>query len=178
MKRIYLYVPDGDRIDFESVVVWLSVGVSHRDQVKLTLLECYALDNDQFLRVRDENTDLWFDHHAKRLFPDSQVPRLHFYTCKMSVSECYRRVIDGTLEHHAREFVKPSHFLNTLIQLDPTFMAKYSQKPRMTSCPRGKRKYLSHSFGIACFMATLPITLGALVAAVDRLGELLINLIF
>lgn len=177
MKRFYLYVPDGDRIAFDSPVIWLQVGMSQRDQVKLTLLENYAMDCEQFLRVRDDDTDAWLDAHAARLFPESKVPRLHFISCTMTIAECYRMVINGTLDNFARNCDRPSNFLSTLIHLDSNFMRNHGQSSCMTSCPRGKRKYLSPSISTAVFYALLPLWLILGVGLVDVCGERVIELL-
>lgn len=177
MKRFYLYVPDGDGIGFDSPVIWLQVGMSERDQVKLTLLENYAMDCDQFLRVRDDVTDAWLDSHATRLFPESKVPRLHFISCTMTIAECYRMVIDGTLDTFAKNCARPSNFLSTLIHLDSNFMRNHGQSSCMTSCPRGERKYLSPSISTTVFYALLPLWLILGVGLVDVCGKRVIELL-
>lgn len=177
MKRFYLYVPDGDRIKFDSPVIWLQVGMSQRDQVKLTLLENYAMDCDQFLRMRDDDTDAWLDAHAARLFPESKVPRLHFISCTMTIAECYRMVINGTLDTFARNCARPSNFLSTLIHLNSNFMRNHGQSSCMTSCPRGKRKYLSHSVSTSVIYALMPLWLILGVGLVDVCGERVIELL-
>lgn len=178
MKRIYLYVPDGDSMTYDSVVVWLSVGTHRSDQTKLTLLECYAADNDSFLRVRDVDTDFWLDQHAKQLFPDSRCPRLHLQSVPMPIGLAYKMTIDGTLENYVRKYPRRLNFLNTLFHLDADFMRNHAKNSCITSCPRGKRKNLSQSVGHVFFYATLPLTLLMLGGLVDKLGMYLINLLF
>lgn len=178
MKSFYLYVPDGDSMTFDSVVVWLSVGTHRSDQTKLTLLECFAADNESFLRVRDVDTDFWLDQHAKQLFPDSRCPRLHLQSVIMPIAMAYRMTIDGTLENFVRKYPRRIHFLKTLFHLDSQFMRNHTQIPCITSCPRGKRKNLSQSIGNCIYYATLPITLLMLGGLVDKLGMYLINLLF
>lgn len=178
MKRIYLYVPDGDGMTVNSVVIWLRVGSSTREGIEFALLENYALDNDQFLRVRDEDTDLWLDHHCNRLFGDSQLPQLHIKSACMGIHEVYRRTINGTLESFVRaQPDKPSR-QKMIILFDSNYFFKHCQELSNTTCPRGKRKYLSRCFGIVCAMATLPFTLLFVVGAIDRLGELIIDFLF
>lgn len=178
MKRIYLYVPDGDSMTYDSVVVWLSVGTARRDLTKLTLLECYATDNDSFLRMRDDDTDFWLDQHAKQLFPDSRTPRMHLKSVTLTIAEAYRMTIDGTLENFVRHYARPMNFLNTLFHLDADFMRNHAKNSCITSCPRGKRKNLSQSVGNVFFYASLPITLMVLGGLVDKLGMYIINLLF
>ncbi|MBR4846040.1 MAG: hypothetical protein IKU98_06430 [Bacteroidaceae bacterium] len=178
MKKIYLYVPDGDSMAYDSVVVWLSVGTSKADRTKLALLECYANDLGQFLRVRDDDTNFWLDQRAKELFPDSNCPRMHFYSGSLPIGEAYKLIIDGQLDLYVRNLPKPTHYLNTLFHLDANFMRSHSPESCITSCPRGKRKYLSQTEVSQLVYATLPITLFILCGVVDWLGERIINFLF
>lgn len=178
MKSIYLYVPDGDSMTYDSVVVWLSVGSQRADMVKLRLLECYAEDCGQFLRKRDDDTDFWLDQHVKVLYPDSNCPRLHMCSAAMPIGVAYKKVIDGNLDIFVRNLPKKNQLLNTLFKIDANFMRNHSQKPCITSCPRGKRKYLSHTEVHPLVYATLPITLFVLCGVVDWLGEQIINFLF
>lgn len=177
MKTYYLYVPDGDCISSDSVLIWLSVGSSDREFVKLKLLENYALDLGQFLRIKDDVTDGWLDHHAKRIFKGSQLPRLHFKSCCLTITECYRMVIDGSLEMFVRHSDTPSHFMQMLITLDSNYSFHHLKNPRMTSCPRGKRKYLSHSERKGLLFATMPVWLILGFGLIDLCGEHVINVI-
>ena len=178
MKRIYLYVPDGDEITVDSVIIWLRVGSSTREVVEFSLLENYALDNDQFLRVRDDVTDEWLDYRCGRLFEGSQLPHLYLKSVCMGIHEVYRRTINGTLESFVKaQPDKPSRS-QMINVLDPYYFPKHCQSLSNTTCPRGKRKYLSHNLATTCLMATLPFTLMLVVGAIDRLGELIINFLF
>ena len=171
MKRMYLYVPDGDKIKPDSVVIWLFVGSSRREQTKLRLLECYANDIGGFLRMSDDDTDYWLDSHASRMFHGSNVPRLHLTSASMSVDDCYRHTIDGDLDLYVRNKPKPSNFLSTLISLDANYMQQISKKIVIPSAQAGKSKYLSNSLGSCVFYALMPIWLILGCAIVDRLGE-------
>ena len=177
MKTFYLYVPDGDKIGIDSVLIWLSVGQSDREQAKLALLQNYSLDLGQFLRVRDIDTDYWLDSHLKRLFPDSNCPRLHMISVQMSVIQCFRMTIDGTLDSYCRNYTKPSNFLNSLLTLDADFMRNHCETSVSRSALRGTRKYLSHSVGQYVLGGMVCVGLILLAAVTDFLGCLIINLI-
>lgn len=177
MKTYYLYVPDGDKISIDSVVIWLSVGKSDREQARLALLENYAMDLGQFLRVRDEDTEFWLNDHLKRLFPGSNCPRLHMISVQMSVIQCFRMVIDGSLEAYCRNYEKPINFLNTLLSLDANYMRIHSKKFVIRHALRGTRKYLSHSVSNYVLGGMVCVALILLAAVTDFLGCLIINLI-
>lgn len=177
MKTYYLYVPDGDCIGRNSAVIWLVVGSSSRELTRLALLQNYAMDLGQFLRKRDIDTDYWLECHAKRLFPDSNCPRLHFQTVEIGIIECYKRIIDGTLEDYVMAYEKPINFLKTLLQLDANFMRNHSKNIVLRNVPSGVRKYLSHTVkdyslgGVVCLAI---IVLGVMT---DFLGMFIINLL-
>lgn len=177
MKKIFLYVPDGDGMTVESVVIWLRVGMAKRDQTKLSLLESFALDCGSFLRVRDEDTRYWLDAHSKRLFPDSRVPSMHFLSAMMDINQAYRMTIDGTLEDYVRNKKLPKGTLQLLFHLDSNFMRKITKNPCNTMCPSGKRKYLSHDLSVSSLVMVSPALLMITFGIVDRLGEILLNLI-
>ena len=178
MTKIYLYVPDGDKMNANSIVIWLSVGSCMRDQVKYHLLENFALDNESFLRVRDEDTDHWLEFHAHRLHPSSMFPTLHLISAKMSISECYNRVVDGSLDIFVRNQPKPRGFAKSLLYLDRPFMEKTSLTSEVTPCPRVKRKNLKSELlkQLVCIVVTIAFI--SVVAMVDYIGSSLINCIF
>lgn len=175
MKTYYLYVPDGDKIGIDSVVIWLSVGKSDREKARLALLENYAMDLGQFLRVRDDDTEFWLDSNLKRLYPDSNCPRLHMISLQMSIIQCYRMVLDGSLESYCRNHAKPMNTLNTLLVLDANFMRNHSQKSVLRSALRGTRKYLSHSVDDYILGGLVCLAVMVLVAVTDFLGMFIIN---
>lgn len=177
MKTYYLYVPDGDGIGRDSAVIWLVVGSSSRELTRLALLQNYAMDLGQFLRKRDVDTDYWLECHAKRLFPNSNCPRLHFQTVEIGVIECYRRIIDGNLEAYVKAYEKPINFLKTLLVLDANFMRNHAKKTVLHSVPSGARKYLSHTvedYSLGGLICLAIIVLGAMT---DFFGMFIINLL-
>lgn len=178
MKTKYLYVPNGDGITANSVVIWLFVGTSRRDRTKLKLLECYANDIGGFLRIADGDTDYWLDSHAAKLFHGSKVPRLHLTSASMSINECYQHTIDGDLDLYVKNKPKPTNFLSTLIRLDPEYMRSVSKNHVLPSAQAGKSKYLSHSLGSCVFYSLMPIWLILGCAIIDRLGEICLNYLF
>lgn len=177
MKTYYLYVPDGDGIGRDSAVIWLVVGSSSRELTRLALLQSYAMDLGQFLRKRDVDTDFWLESHAKRLFPESNCPRLHFQTVEIGIMECYRRIIDGTLEAYVNAYEKPINFLKTLLILDANFMRNHSKKIVLRKVPSGKRKYLSHKLEDYSLGGIICLAIIALGAMTDFLGMFIINLL-
>lgn len=178
MTKIYLFVPDGDKMTLQSSVVWLSVGRCRRDQIKLHLLENFALDNDSFLRVRDEDTDNWLDFHAHRLHPSSMFPSMHLVTAKMSIGECYNHIIDGDLDIIVKNQSKPRGFSHALLSLDFPFTKKASMNIEATPCPRVKRKNLKSELLKQAVCIAVTTGFISLIALVDYLGETLIRYIF
>lgn len=175
MKTYYLYVPDGDGIGRDSAVIWLVVGSSSRELTRLALLQNYAMDLGQFLRKRDVDTDYWLECHAKRLFPNSNCPRLHFQTVEIGVIECYRRIIDGSLDAYVKAYEKPINFLKTLLILDANFMRNHAKKTVLHSVPSGARKYLSHTVEDYILGGLVCVAVMVLVAVTDFLGMFIIN---
>lgn len=178
MKTYYLYVPDGDKFAIDSIVIRLVVGTSKREQTKFALLQHYAGDLDQFLRIIDEDTDFWLDQHAKRIIPDSNCPRLHMNIVELSIVDCYRMIIDGTLESYCKSIERPKGYLNMLIKIDANFMRFHAKNNVTQNVPSGVRKYLSHNLkdSICVGIALMALMIG--VGTIDRIGELLIALLF
>ena len=177
MKTYYLYVPDGDGISRNSAVIWLVVGSSSRELTRLALLQNYAMDLGQFLRKLDVDTDFWLESHAKRIFPDSNCPRLHFQTIEIGVIECYRRIIDGTLDAYVKAYEKPINFLKALMILDANFMRNHAKNIVSRKVPSEKRKYLSHTVQDYSLGGIICLALIMLGAMTDFLGMFIINLL-
>lgn len=177
MTRIYLFVPDGDCMAVDSVVIWLRVGSAKREQTKLSLLENYALDTGGFLRVRDDDSRYWLDQHAKELFKGSQVPTMHLHQAMMSINQAYRMTIDGELENYVRQKQFPKGTLQMLFHLDTNYMRGKNRNACNTTCPSGKRKYLSHSLGYSSLVVVSPLLLMMAFGLIDRLGMYIIDLL-
>ena len=177
MTKIYLFVPDGDCMTVDSVVIWLRVGSAKREQTKLCLLENYVLDTGGFLRVRDDDSRFWLDQHAKELFKGSQVPSMHLHQAMMSINQAYRMTIDGELENYVRQKQFPKGTLQMLFHLDTNYMRGKNRNACNTTCPSGKRKYLSHSLGYSSLVVVSPLLLMVAVGLIDRLGMYIIDLL-
>lgn len=177
MTRIYLFVPDGDCMTVDSVVIWLRVGSAKREQTKLSLLENYALDTGGFLRVRDDDTRHWLDCRASSLFVGSQVPTMHLRQAIMSINQAYRMTIDGELENYVRQKQFPKGTMQMLFHLDTNYMRGKNLNACNTTCPSGKRKYLSHSLGYSSLVVVSPLLLMVAVGLIDRLGMYIIDLL-
>ena len=177
MKSYYLFVPDGDSMAVDSVVIWLFAGSSNREFAKLCLMEQYAMDTDGFLRKKDEDTLAWLDNHAASLFDGSLLPAMHLRTVKLSVSDAYKMIIDGTLEMYCKQHSEKRGFLDLLWCHDTNFMRKMYRKKMSYDMSCGARKYLSHALRNDSLVVLMPIALIFGIALVDRLGELLLNLI-
>lgn len=178
MKTYYLFVPDGDNVTVNSVVVWFFAGSSRREQTRLKLLETYANDVGAFLRKRDEDTDFWLISRAKSLFPDSNCPLLHFSSAQMSVIDLYRKVLDGSLDLYVKNKEMQRNSFNTLSILDANFMRSHNLKNVTQRVPNSRRNYLSHSVDGLIQGSAIVAALLVIGFLTDFLGTFIIKLLF
>lgn len=178
MKTYYLFVPDGDNLTVNSVVVWFFAGSSRREQTRLKLLETYAYDVGAFLRKRDEDTDFWLISHAKSLFPDSNCPLLHLTSARMSVIDLYQKVIDGSLDIYVRNKEKQKNTFQTLSILDANFMRSHSRKNVIHRVPNSRRNYLSLGGDSLIQGTAIVVALMVIGFLTDFLGTFIIRLLF
>lgn len=178
MKSYYLFVPDGDNLTVNSVVVWFFAGSSRREQTRLKLMETYANDVGAFLRKRDEDTDFWLISHAKSLFPDSNCPLLHLSSAQMSVIDLYRMVIDGSLDIYVRNKERQKNYFQTLSILDANFIRSHTKKTVIHRVPNSRRNYLSHSVDSLIQGTAIVAALMVIGFLTDFLGTFIIRLLF
>lgn len=94
MKKIYVFVHVVGKFSPNDVVYHVHVGESERDCAQLALIKEFCRDCGFYLKERGRDTDIMTDNLAKSVFPDALIPRLHLRFVSISVSECYRRIID------------------------------------------------------------------------------------
>ena len=134
MKRKYLFVPDAENFSADSVYYIVWAGSSKRDQVKVTLLDCYSCDTGGFFRLWDEDTNMWLAAKFNGLFSGSsrvlEVPMsLH-----ISVSDCYKAVIDGSLAMRKNPPHVARNRFHLLSLISPSFFCR-AQSAQQTHSP-------------------------------------------
>lgn len=147
MKKKYCFLRDAEKLQPDSVVFCLFIGSSRRDQVKKTLLECFANDIGAFFRQWDEDTDFYLESLAKNLRPQSKVPLLWVKKKYCSISDFYRTLQDKNIEIIEREVFESANRFIPFIHLDLQFYRNHIKKQVIHRAPSERRKYLSHDKG-------------------------------
>lgn len=143
MKSYYCYVPKKGLLSPSDKVFKVSVGISEREQVKKTLVDCFACDCDLFFRIWDSTTDYELSMRVDPAFRTKFSVGLGFRVVHVSVSKLYDAIINGyvdTLED-APNVAKNFFLLHS--KLSPNFFFSNSSNPRKKSVPPFSRKNLS-----------------------------------
>lgn len=114
MKKIYVFVHVVGKFSPSDVVYHVHVGESERDCALLALIKEYCQDCGFYLRERGRDTDIMTDNLAKSVFPDAMIPRLHLRFVSISVSECYRRIINDSWSDIEASSVRTKSYFHIL----------------------------------------------------------------
>lgn len=143
MKKIYVFVHVTGRFSPDDVVYHVHVGESKRDGVQLALIKEYCQDCGFYLRERGRDTDIMTDNLAKGVYPGAMIPRLHLRFVSISVSECYRRIIDDNWSDIEASSVRSKSYFHILSRTSDNVFAP-SLRPKAIKRPAFRtRKHLS-----------------------------------
>jgi len=144
MKKYYYYLRDAESTDPNQVLFKVAVGRSEREQIKLSLLENFAIDTGGFLRQVDEDSDFYLLSRAAQIFPSSPYPMIMWKSVLVNVSALYRMIVDDTIGHFERTREMPRAYFFQLSSLLPSFYTPRLHKVSLRPASQRTRKYLSN----------------------------------
>lgn len=97
MRHKYVLCPNGQLLTAESKVFCVWVGESDRDFAKKCLVEHFCDDNNLIFRPWDEDTDFYLLTFSQVHPAAKGVGAWPFQSIELTITQCYRHIIDGTL---------------------------------------------------------------------------------
>lgn len=144
MKSYYYYLRNAESTDPNQVLYKVAVGRSEREQIKLSLLENFALDTGGFLRQVDEDSDFYLFSRSAQLFPSSRYPMMMWKNVQINISHLYRMIMDDTIGHFERELEMPKSYFFQLSSLLPSYFTPRLHQVSLRPASQSPRKYLSN----------------------------------
>ena len=142
MKSNYYFVLDLNKFSPQIVVYTVSVGSSHREQVKFALVREYCENCGMYFHPVSVTSDKAIDNLAERLFPGSLLPRLGLRRAKVTISQIYSMIIDDSFGAYENSLTESPSKLHVLNVLDPVFHFQNSKPKSNTFLPSVQRKNL------------------------------------
>ena len=175
MVKYYCFFKDCERLCPGSIVFKVKVDISHRDQVKRSLLENFAQDCGYYFRPWDDITQSELILRSSGSWQDSRGVDVLYSTVVISVTGLYKSIIDGTLDYIKPDSVYNRNRFRLLSILCPTFLSSKSSSNCNTSRQPYQRKNLSPQGEWVLFNAAFGILasiilflLGALLEGLER----------
>lgn len=175
MVKYYCFFKECEQFSPNSLVFKVKVGISHRDQVKRSLLENFAQDCGFYLRPWDDVTHSELILRSNGSWQGTSGVDVLYSTVVVSVAELYKSIIDGTLDQYKPSSVYNRNRFRLLSILCPAFLSSKSSSNCNTSRqpqrrknldPRGEWVLFNAAFGmLACVILFL---LGALLEGLER----------
>lgn len=175
MVKYYCFFKDCEKFSPNSLVFKVKIGISHRDQVKRSLLENFAQDCGYYFRPWDDVTHSELILRSKSSWQGSSGVDVLYSTVVVSVAELYKYIIDGTLDYIKPDSVYNRNRFRLLSILCTAFLSSKSSsncntlrqpQRRKNLSPQGEWVLFNAAFGLlACFILFL---LGALLEGLER----------
>ena len=109
MKSYYLYIPKTEPCTVQLTVRLFPVGISHREQSQLALVQAAALRNGDYLAVREHAAELFLSRLAEQIYGEDSLSLTRFLS---------RNVVRTTLEEMCnRLFPKKSRKLSIHVEI-------------------------------------------------------------
>lgn len=121
----------------------VKVSDGQRDQIKKTLVDCYATDTNAFFRLWDADTDYWLSQNYSFKAADLAAPNFGLNVVQTDIRTLYRNIVSGTLD----SIQNPNNVIRNAFRmmsiLSPSFSFKNLSARRAPSVPPVARKNLS-----------------------------------
>lgn len=121
----------------------VKVNDGQRDQIKKTLVDCYATDTNAFFRLWDADTDYWLSQNYSFKAADLAAPNFGLNVVQTDIRTLYRNIVSGTLD----SIQNPNNVIRNAFRmmsiLSPSFSFKNLSARRAPSVPPVARKNLS-----------------------------------
>lgn len=109
MKSYYLYIPKTEPCTVQLTVRLFTVGISHREQSQLAMIQSAAQRSGDYLAVRDRDADLFISRLAEQIYGEDPLSLTRFLA---------RNVVRTTLEDmHNILFPRKSRKLSVHVEI-------------------------------------------------------------
>ena len=121
----------------------VKVGDAQKDQVKRTLVDCYATDTNAFFRLWDADTDYFLACQTHTLPRDHASMSSGLIVIVTDIRTLYRNIVSGTLDSISNPTNVTRNAFRMMSILSPSFFLKNHSARRDTHVPPVARINLS-----------------------------------
>lgn len=175
MIHYYCFIENGVLLTPETKVFKVAVGDNQRDQIKKTLVDCYATDAGAFFRVWDDATDFHLSQMAHFSPADPSSMAFGLNVIRTDIKTLYRNIIDGSVSSMENPPSVVRNAFRLLSSVSPSFFMRNHSLRKATNVPAVSRKNLSrrptpedHMAAIGFAIMALLYWLGSLVGCWER----------
>ena len=143
MKHYYYFIRKAGKFDPDDVVYKVAAGSSTREQTKLALIREYCKDCGLYFAQVSAQSDSSIEKLAESLFNKGIVSKLFLRIRTISVTECYRRIIDNSFQSFEDSSSECPSFFHQLSTVSFNFLPSKSSPKAEKDCPGVTRKHLS-----------------------------------
>lgn len=143
MKHYYYFIRVAGKFDPDDVVYKISAGSSTREQTKLALIQEYCKDCGLYFALVSDKSDSAIEKLAESLFHKGIISRLFLRIRTISVTECYRRIIDDSFHKFEDNSSERPAFFHQLSTVSFHFLPTKSNPKAEKDCHSVPRKHLS-----------------------------------
>lgn len=145
MKRDYYFIRVPGKFNPDDVVYKVSAGCSTKEQTKLALIKEYCKDCGLYFAEVSTKSDAAVEKLAESLFHKGFVSKMFLRMRCISVSECYRRIIDDSFSSFEENSPESHSYLHQLTTFSYHFLPSNSRRKAKKDCHSVPRKYLSQN---------------------------------
>ena len=176
MKTFFCYCESNGELLPDSIVYKVEIGTSQRGQTKKALVDQYAVDNDFFFRQWDSSTEFELKQRSSRLISDCSLAPFGFEVVRISITELFRRLMNGTLPTYHNSPLYYSRLFRIQSMCYPSTLSKLSNLRKKQYPTILSRKNLSRAqedclfrVGFAFILILIMFLFGAYLEGVERL---------
>ena len=143
MTHYYCYIQGPVDLTLETKIFKVKVGENQRDQIKKSLLDCYAQDTDGFFRIWDDTTDYHLRMLMSKRVEDGRICFLGSQTILTDIQTLYQKIVDGDVDSIKNPPYSIRNYLRVSAILSPEFFFRNNRRQSKPSVQAGIRKNLS-----------------------------------
>lgn len=143
MVHFFCFIEDPCNLHAGSRVFKVKVGDGQKDQVKRTLVDCYATDTNAFFRLWDADTDYFLANQLHTKPRDHASMSSGLCVIVTDIRTLYRNIVSGTLDSISNPTQVARNAFRMMSILSPSFFLKNSSARRAPHVPPVKRQNLS-----------------------------------
>ena len=143
MVHYYCFIESSSCLQPGTRIFRVKVGDGQKDQIKRTLVDCYATDTNAFFRLWDADTDYWIAKNRSCQAADLATPAFGLDVVQTDIRTLYRNIVSGTLDSISNPPQVTRNAFRMMSFHSPSFFLKNLSARRATHVPPVKRQNLS-----------------------------------